>query len=257
MIARDFQLRMRTGAAVNLCLISLIGSLLAGCGSVQTNRVSAGRRIDGCVKLTAGTRTVELRPSGGPPLHGVLIGSGRTTFVLSNQSDEDLCSWLPFVRTLQAHGYSALLYDYTEPTQLPADARAAASAALAAGARGVVLMGASTGARASIEAAATRPRATIAVVSLAAEPTVSSDPTDLLTHARKVTIPTLLVSARADPFVNGATAPLLTALASPHKQALIVPGANHGTALLAGSVGARVRGTILHFVAAHYVATRL
>ena len=227
----------------------LIALLLAGCGSATTHHTAARPAIDGCVPLTAGARSVELRPPGAQPIQGVLLGTATTTFVLSDESDENLCSWLSFVTRVRAHHYAALLYDYTDPTELAADARAGASAALAAGARRVVLMGASVGARASIEAAARRQPWVIAVVSLSAERTVRSDPTDLVTHAREVRTPTLLVSARDDPFVTGATIPILKALASPRKRALIVPGLDHGTALLTGNSRDRVQDAILQFLA--------
>jgi pimeloyl-ACP methyl ester carboxylesterase len=192
---------------------------------------------------------VTLHPAGEPPLRGVLIGTGTTTFVLSNESDENLCSWLPFARTLRAHGYSALLYDYLDPGMLPADARAGAHAALAHGADSIVLMGASVGARASIKAAASRPRHVVAVISLSAERTVRSDPIDLLVAAHGVSTPTLLISARDDPFVTGATPLLLHALASRRKRALIVAGVDHGTTLLGDNSAQRVKAAILAFVA--------
>jgi alpha-beta hydrolase superfamily lysophospholipase len=87
-------------------------------------------------------------------------------------------------------------------------------------------------------------------VSLSAERTVRSDATDLVGVARHVSAPTLLISARGDPFVDGATRPLLRALGAHDKRALILPGADHGTALLTDGAGRRVRATILAFVAA-------
>ena len=110
----------------------------------------------------------------------------------------------------------------------------------------MILMGASVGARASIAAAAAQPPRVAGVVALSAERRVGSDPSDLVRRARRVTIPTLLISAREDPFVNGATLPLLHALRSGRKHALILGGADHGTSLLADrGVGA----AILAFVA--------
>jgi dienelactone hydrolase len=111
-------------------------------------------------------------------------------------------------------------------------------------------MGASVGARASIRAAARRPPDLAAVVSLSAERAVRSDPTDLVRPAHRVRAPALLVSARADPFVNGFTPQLLRALASRRKRALIVSGVDHGTELLSDAFAPRVRSAILDFVAA-------
>ena len=61
------------------------------------------------------------------------------------------------------------------------------------------------------------------------------------------TIPTLLIGARQDPFVSGVTPRLLRAVASRDKQALILPGIDHGTALLTGSDGRRVERAIFAF----------
>jgi pimeloyl-ACP methyl ester carboxylesterase len=229
---------------------ALLALVLAACGSARSHHLRPAT-IDGCVRLGSGAAAVTLHPRGAPPVAGVLVGPSRTTtFVLSNESDENLCSWLPFVRALTRRGYSALLYDYLAPTDLPADASAGVVAARTAGARHVVLMGASVGARASIEAAAGDDTRSSAVVSLSAERTVRLDPTDLLGVAPRVAAPTLLISARDDPFVDGATRRLLAALGARDKRALILPGADHGTALLTDGTGARVRATILAFVAA-------
>jgi pimeloyl-ACP methyl ester carboxylesterase len=120
----------------------------------------------------------------------------------------------------------------------------------AAGAPRVVLTGASVGARASIEAAAGKNTGIAAVASLSAERTVRSDPTDLVGLARRVAAPTLLISARDDPFAGGATRPQLRALGTRDKRALILAGADHGTALLTDGAGQRVRASIRAFVAA-------
>jgi hypothetical protein len=67
--------------------------------------------------------------------------------------------------------------------------------------------------------------------------------------ARRVKSPTLLISSRADPFVVGFTPQLLRRLGAGDKHALILPGLDHGTALLTDNYGPRVRAAILTFVA--------
>jgi pimeloyl-ACP methyl ester carboxylesterase len=190
-----------------------------------------------------------LRPATGPPLNAALIGGGSTAVVLTDESDENLCSWLPLVARLRAYGYSAVLYDYFDATELPGEVNAATRAALRAGAEHVVLMGASVGARASIEAAAAHPPRVVAVVTLSAEQWVRSDPTDLGAAARGVMSPTLLISSTADPFVAGFTPQLLRRLGTADKRALILPGLDHGTALLTDNYGPRVQAAILSFIA--------
>ncbi len=231
----------------------LVASAVAGSGAAASHTTPASHAkpalVDGCLRLGPDARAVTLHPPGAAALPAVLLGSGTTIFVLSNESDENLCSWLPFVGELKEHGYSALLYDYLDPSALAADAHAGAIAAQAAGAHRIILMGASVGARASIKAAgADRPHIA-AVITLSAERTVRSDPNDLTGPARDVTSPALLVAARQDPYVIGATLPVLRSLASADKRALIVPGLDHGTALLTDRNGPRVRSAILRFVA--------
>jgi pimeloyl-ACP methyl ester carboxylesterase len=231
--------------AASACAVAL---LVAACGSKE--RGSRPRAsLDGCVTFSAAARKIVLHPTSGAPVPAALLGSGKTAFVLTDESDENLCSWLPFVATLKAHGYAALLYDYSDATQLASEVIAGARASLAAGARRVVLMGASVGARASIKAAADHPSDVIAVVSISAERSVASDPTSLAIPARAVKAPTLLISSRGDPFVAGFTPRLLRSLGARDKQALILPGLDHGTALLTDSYGPRVRAAILDFVA--------
>jgi pimeloyl-ACP methyl ester carboxylesterase len=240
-----------TGRGAYLCVVAL---LAAACGTATsrsraTPHPPAIASLDGCIRVSGSARKVVVRPASGAPLNAALIGRGSTAFVLTDESDENLCSWLPFVARLRAHGYPALLYDYSDVTELPGQVTAAARAALHAGAEHVVLMGASVGARASIEAAGAHPPGVIAVVSLSAEQWVRSDPTDLAAVARRVKAPTLLISSRADPFVAGFTPQLLRRLGAGDKQALILPGLDHGTAVLTDSYGPRVRAAILSFIA--------
>jgi pimeloyl-ACP methyl ester carboxylesterase len=236
--------------ASRACATLLVTLVTVACGSATTHPKPKPKPVivDNCLKLDQTTQRVTIHPPGNAAtISGVLVGRAPTTFVLTNESDEDLCSWLPFARMLEHHGYSALLYDYLDPSALPAEARAAVRAAQTHGARRIVLMGASVGARASIEAAAEHPPGVIAVISLSAERTVRSDPTDLIGPARHVSAPALLISAERDPFTEDATRPLLKALGSRRKQALIVPGLDHGTFLLSHK---KVRGAVLGFLAA-------
>jgi len=233
--------------ATRACATLLVGLITVACGSATTHRKPPPATVDGCVKLDQTAQRVAIHPPGAATIPATMVGSAPTTLVLTNESDEDLCSWLPFVRTLEHHGYSALLYDYVDPSALPAEARAAVRAAQTHGARRVVLMGASVGARASIEAAAEHPPGVVAAIGLSAERTVRSDPTDLIGPARHVSVPVLMISAEHDPFTENATRPLLAALGSRRKQALIVPGLDHGTSLLPDT---GVEATILGFLAA-------
>jgi len=229
-------------------VVAIGAVLLTGCGGASTaHQRPPTPTLDGCVVLRPPIRSLLLHPVGSAPIPAALVGDSQTVFVLTNESDENLCSWLPFVTTLRAHGYSALLYDFLDASELRGEVAAGVNAALAAGARHVVLMGASVGARASILAAGHRP-GVLAVVSLSAEQFVRSDPTDLATQAPHDKTPTLLVSAREDPFVANFTLRLLHRLGSRDNHALILPGLDHGTALLTDSYAPHVQATILAFI---------
>jgi hypothetical protein len=84
--------------------------------------------------------------------HGpaAVLGRGPAGVVLSNQSDRNLCGWLPFGRVLAARGFQVLLYDYGIAGDLSDDIAAAVDQLHRFGARRVVLVGASEGAKASL-----------------------------------------------------------------------------------------------------------
>ena len=63
--------------------------------------------LDGCVR----PGSAQLVDVGGGRQVAVL-GRGPVGVVLSNQSDQNLCGWLPFARTLAARGFRVLVYDY-------------------------------------------------------------------------------------------------------------------------------------------------
>ena len=77
-----------------------------------------------------------------------LIGDGAVTVVLSNQSDEDMCTWMPFTTTLVNQGYRVALWNYGGDD--PRTELFAVTTALAVyphrGLGAIVLMGASKGA---------------------------------------------------------------------------------------------------------------
>ena len=88
-------------------------SVLVGALLVALAAPAAGRRpgavLDGCARTSA---TAELVGFGsGGRLRGIVFGHGRTGVVLANQSDEDLCGWLPFARAAAGQGLLMLAFD--------------------------------------------------------------------------------------------------------------------------------------------------
>jgi hypothetical protein len=94
--------------------------------------------------------------------------------VLSNQSDRNLCGWLPFARVLANLGFQALLYDYGIAGDERDDLAAAVAALRGLGAERVALLGASQGAKASLVAASGIRPPVAGVASLSAERTYTA-----------------------------------------------------------------------------------
>ena len=148
--------------------------------------------------------------------------------VLSDESDENLCAWLPFARDLVAAGFRVLLYDFAGPKPV-AEAAAAAGELRRLGVGAVALAGASEGAKVSI-AAATSARAN-RVASISAERYLSGFG-DVLPAARRLRAPVLYVTAKGDPFSKDDTPLLYRATRERSKRLVVLPGVHHGTALL-------------------------
>ena len=235
--------RMRTAAA--LAAVTLVAACSSG--GTASSRHAAAPGLDGCVHAGPGVRIVDAA-SAPDPLRVAVLGTGSTAAVFTNESDLDLCSWLPFARALARGGVRALLYDYRYTTQH--DALAVAREARRLGAKRIVLVGASVGARGSLAAAAgARPRLVDAVVSLSAERVTREGVPDLFPVVRHLRAPTLYVAARSDPYATGADAPqLYRRTAATRKRLVLVPGTAHGVHLLDGAAGAGVRRIVTAFI---------
>ena len=202
--------------------------------------------VDGC--FTPARGTIETVPdTGGGRLKLAVIGTGPRVVLLSDQSDEDLCSWLPFSRRLAAAGYRVVLWDYGP--NFPADELTGLVRRLrSTGAAHLVLMGASEGAKASLVAAARTVPMVQGVVSLSAE-FVLTPGIVVADFVKRLHCPLLLVTADQDPYDAAAAAQQYMATApAPVKQLVTVPGADHGTDLLSGRSGAKTTPLIVAFL---------
>jgi pimeloyl-ACP methyl ester carboxylesterase len=173
-------------------------------------------------------------PGTSPVLNLAVVGSGDRAVVFSDESDADLCSWLPYARMLAGDGLRVVLYDYALG---PRDDLAHVTGYLRAqGTHAIALVGASEGAKASIVAGTSQ--RVQAVVSLSAEDALSGLP--VAPYARRLAVPTLYVSAADDPYgAASATRAFYKLAPATAKQLVIVPGTAHGTALLARPALAR------------------
>ncbi len=243
----------RTGFTVRLGgLLLAVLALTAACSTTRpgeppatTAAPTASTALDDCVG--AGQARLLAMPHG----PAVVLGRGPAGVVLSNQSDRNLCGWLPFGRVLAARGFQVLLYDYGIAGDLYDDIGAAVNQLHRLGARRVVLLGASEGAKASLVAAGGIRPPVAGVVSLSAERTLRG--ADVPAAAAKLRVPVLLVTAREDPYGSADAAPdLYRALAhAPSRQLLVVDGDAHGEDLLSGASGRRVQAAVLGFLRRH------
>ena len=243
----------RNGSTVWLLgLLLAVLALTAACSThpaggprATTAPPTAPSALDDCVG--AGQARLVAMPHG----PAAVLGRGPAGVVLSNQSDLNLCGWLPFGRVLAARGFQVLLYDYGIAGDLSDDIAAAVAKLHQLGARRVVLVGASQGAKASLVAAGGIRPPVAGVVSLSAERTLRG--ADVPTAAAKLRVPVLLVTAREDPYGSAdATPDLYRAVAhAPSRQLLVVGGDAHGEDLLSGGSGGRVQAAVLAFLRRH------
>jgi hypothetical protein len=105
--------------------------------SPATTPTTQPAALDGCVQ----PGSANLVGVGGGSQAAVL-GTGPVGVVLSNQSDQNLCGWLPFAKTLAARGFRVLVYDYGTAADPAGDVVNAAAKLRELGVRTVLLAGA-------------------------------------------------------------------------------------------------------------------
>jgi dienelactone hydrolase len=224
----------------------VVVALAAGCSGSATRSLNVHARapaLDGCVRRDASTSIVQVRGSG-ERFPAAVMGRGSTGVVLANESDLDLCAWLPFAHTLSQRGTRVLLFDYHVATP-QSEVAAAARRLRKAGVRRGVLIGASEGAKAAIIAAAHDSRLADGVVALSPERELGS--TDVMPSARRLRVPALFAVARRDPF-SGRDTPALARASLARARLVEVPGAQHGVALLHGPSAATVAAAVYTFL---------
>jgi pimeloyl-ACP methyl ester carboxylesterase len=245
-------LRSGPGQRIAAALAVAFTAAACGCGGgdddhppAKPSHATAPDPLDHCESAGRGWQPLEAGGATGAP--AARLGSGRVGVVFANDSINDACSWSALARPLAAHGYAVAVFKASRGLEVD-QAVTVGDALRSAGAQRVVLIGASVGARAVLQAGASHPRGVVGLVALSAERTVTNSPGDLLPDMRHVRLPVLSIGARRDPLTKYGrdTRALDRKLA--HDTMLLVSGSDHGTELLGGRHGPQVRAAILRFV---------
>lgn len=243
---------MMRGACVGLCALALIAATstsapaAAETGALaQPNRLKPLRLRETCVTHAERRHVLRFRASDGVRLIGVVLGKGPRAVILAHQggaASPDLCSWLPYGRTLAARGYRVLVFDHRgygssgrathwrRRLRVDYDVLGAVSSMRARGATNVVLGGASLGGAAVLSAAAVATPPVDAVISFASP--LSYGFVDALAAVRSLRVPALFVAAEGDGEFPDVAQELYAACASPDKQLRILSGSSHGAPVL-------------------------
>jgi len=175
----------------------------------------------------------------GGRLDGYVEGAGDVGVVLAHQRGGDLCMWQPYQSLLARAGYRTISFT-VGGFAMAQDTEAAAAELRRRGVGTVMLVGASIGGGAVLEAAAGGARPVAAVVALSP---VRIDDGVLA----GVAAPVLLVAAEGDfTFAESAKA-TRDRVRTPGTELVLLPGTAHGIAML----DQQTIRTVLDFLAAH------
>jgi alpha-beta hydrolase superfamily lysophospholipase len=235
----------------------LLLALLAGVVASTAN-AGADRADYSCV---AGP-DVSFRAADGTKLVGHVLGNGPTAVILGHQSNGSLCDWLAYARRLARLGYTAFAIDFrghglsqaragAAGNRLASDLEGAVKLMRKRGKQKIFLIGASMGGIASLVAGANVRPAVNGVVSVSAPARFIG--MNATATAPRLRVPVLYLAAEADD--NGGydfsddARKMYAATAAADKRLQILPGGQHGVALVAGSP--RARALIEDFLKAH------
>lgn len=227
----------------------------------SSERLKPLRLRETCVSRTERRSVLRFTAVDGVRLIGVELGRGPRVVILAHQgggASADICSWVPYGRTLAARGYRVLVFDHrgfgssgrsgrsTRRDSVDLDVLGAIRTMRLRGATSVILGGASLGGAAVLSAAARAMPPVNGVMSFAS-------PTryvriDALSAVRAFRVPALFVAAEEDaPFPEEART-MYDACASADKELAIFPGVEHGAPVLRDPTA---RATVDSFIARH------
>ncbi len=195
---------------------------------------------------------VTFQSTDGLGISGRIYGDGDTAVVLAHMFPADQGSWNQFARELADEGYVVLTFDFRgygdsqgskEISEIDRDLEGAVDYMRERGAHFFFLIGASMGGTASIKVAARRPVSGVVGLSAAAE----FRGLEALEDAGQVDVPKLFITSQDDRTAR-LSVEALDGSSPGESEVLIIDGADHGTDMLKGSEGQRVKEAILSFL---------
>jgi alpha-beta hydrolase superfamily lysophospholipase len=201
-----------------ICLLAGVAVGAAGCSGEGSEHGTAAKgppALDSRCGSDGENLDAELvwfRASDGTMLDGAAIGVVEVAVVRAHESPSDLCSLLPYAKTLESEGFRAFVFDlrgmgvsrnakrFANQGRYDLDVEAAAAEVRRLGAKKVFLAGASAGGAGVLVAGASLSPPPQGVISLSGEPYLSRE-LDALEVAPKMSAPLLLVVASHDPYV--------------------------------------------------------
>jgi hypothetical protein len=261
---RVYRRVMRWWSCTAAALVAAFAAVTCGCGgggdhraassSVQRTtpapaatppRATAPDPLDQCKSAGPSWRPLDAGGATGAP--AARLGSGRLGVVFANDSINDACDWSAEARALAARGLAIAVFKASQGLE-PDQAVTVGAALRDAGARRIVLIGASVGARAVLQAGIAHPRGVVGLVALSAERTVTTSPGDLLPDMGRVRLPVLSIGSRGDPLTKYGRDTRAIDRRLADDTMLLVSGSDHGTELLGGRHASQVRAAILRFL---------
>lgn len=190
-------------------------------------------------------------------LQGRLFGRGANGVILAHMLNSNQGEWASFADNLANRGFTVLTFDFRGHGSSPGQKQVGiADADLAAALRfmrdnvmqrNIFLIGASMGGTAALKVASRE--VVLGVITLSAPESIRGLAATL-DELQRITAPKLFIAAEGDG-AHAANAQRFFDLSKEPRKLQIVPGSDHGVALLQGEQADRVRGAILSFLDAN------
>ncbi|CAA9491463.1 MAG: hypothetical protein AVDCRST_MAG12-2121 [uncultured Rubrobacteraceae bacterium] len=233
------------GAVLAATMLALLVASCSGGPTEEAANELAGRCGVGDVGVPVEALPYEAGSAEG--VDGFVLGGGSEGVIFSNQTDTDLCEWLPLAEEMAGEERRALIYDYSYKPDAAKELAAAAAELERLGVDRVVLVGASKGAVGSLVAAATIEEPSVAgVASLSSVGDFEGlDPRE---GAGRLDMPLLLMASRDDGGAAEVAREVAKRAPSDEERVEVFGGYDHGTDLLSGGDGPAARELLARFV---------